>query len=253
MDFGTALLEQNRAFGDLIAAGDPETPIPTCPEWNLNQLFRHVGRGHRWAAQIVADRTDHAPDPRTVPDGKPPADPEEALGWLRDGAQLVLDAVARTGADTDVWTFVGPRPASWWIRRRVHEVAVHRADAALALGREVELAPELAADTISEWFELLASRQKPEHDDPAELLVAGATIHLHATDPGLGPAGEWTIGAGPAGIAWSHDHGKGSVALRGGAVELLLVTMRRIPVTDTEVAVYGDATLWQHWLDRTAF
>ena len=75
MDYAAALLEQNRAFGELIRSGDPSAPVPTCPGWSLSQLFRHVGRGDRWAAQIVADRVDHYLDPRTVEGGKPPPDP----------------------------------------------------------------------------------------------------------------------------------------------------------------------------------
>ena len=35
----------------------------------------------------------------------------------------------------------------------MHEATVHRADAALALGADYQLAPELAADGIDEWLE----------------------------------------------------------------------------------------------------
>ena len=58
------------------------------------------------------------------------------ITWLRSGPRLLLDAVDATGPQTPVWTFLGPRPAAWWIRRRLHETLVHRADAALALGAE---------------------------------------------------------------------------------------------------------------------
>ena len=58
MDFRAALLDQTRDFGELIRSADPSTPVPTCPDWTLKQLFRHVGRGNRWAAQIIADRRD---------------------------------------------------------------------------------------------------------------------------------------------------------------------------------------------------
>ena len=72
MDFRAALLEQTRAFGDLIKSGDRDTPVPTCGDWTLEKLFRHVGRGNRWAAQIIIDRRNEPLDPRDVPDGRPP-------------------------------------------------------------------------------------------------------------------------------------------------------------------------------------
>ncbi len=249
MDFAALLLEQNRAFSDLVRNADEDKPVPTCPGWNLGQLIRHVGRGDRWAAQIVRDRRDDFLDPRSVEGGKPPPDPDDAMSWLHGGAQRLVDAVEFSGVETSVWTFLGPRPANWWIRRRLHEVAVHRADAAIALGTDFALAPDIAADAISEWLERVAIQAG--RDGAALPLEDDDTLHLHATDPGLGEAGEWTIRVADGGITWSHEHGKGTVALRGGATELLLAMVRRVSVADTGIEIFGDDTVWQKWLERT--
>ncbi|KWX67657.1 maleylpyruvate isomerase family mycothiol-dependent enzyme [Mycobacterium sp. NAZ190054] len=248
MDFRAALLEQTRAFGDLIRSADPATPVPTCGEWTLKQLYRHVGRGNRWSAQIISERRNQPLDPREVRDGRPPDDPDAAAEWFQQGAQLVIDAVDHVGADARVWTFVGPRPAGWWIRRRVHEVAVHRADAALALGTEFELPAEFAADCLSEWIELATvDRRHP----PA--LDLGQSIHLHATEEKLGPTGEWTIAHDEDGLSWSHSHSKSSVALRGPVNGLLLATVRRKSAADAGLEMHGDAAVWDGWLERTPF
>ncbi|MDQ2636885.1 MAG: maleylpyruvate isomerase family mycothiol-dependent enzyme [Actinomycetota bacterium] len=248
MDFRAALLEQTRAFGELIRSADPSTPVPTCPDWTLKQLFRHVGRGNRWAAQIIAERRTTPLDPREVRDGKPPDDPDAAIDWLNAGARAVVSAVDRVGSER-VWTFLGMRPAGWWIRRRLHEVAVHRADAALALGAGYDPPPELAADCISEWIELMTVNAT-QHSAPVE---RGRTMHLHATDDGLGPAGEWTIVNAEHGVTWTHDHGKGDVALRGPAKDLLLAIVRRRSAADGGVEIFGDIKVWDGWLERTPF
>ncbi len=248
VDFRAALLEQTRAFGELIRSGDPATPVPTCGEWTLKQLFRHVGRGNRWAAQIISERRNQPLDPREVRDGRPPEDLDASIDWLNAGAQAVIDAVNRVGSDARVWTFVGPRPAGWWTRRRVHEVAVHRLDAALALGAELELPADLAADSLSEWIELTTvDKSRP----PA--LERGQSVHLHATEEKLGPTGEWTIVHDEDGLSWSHSHGKGAVALRGPVNALLLATVRRKTAADAGVEVLGDAAVWDAWLERTPF
>ncbi|MGH3961324.1 maleylpyruvate isomerase family mycothiol-dependent enzyme [Mycobacterium sp.] len=251
MDYAAALLEQNRDFGEMIRSADPSTPVPTCPDWTLEQLFRHVGRGDRWAAQIITDRVDHFLDPRTVEGGKPPPDRDDAISWLHAGAQRLIDAVELAGLEAPVWTFLGTRPAYWWVRRRLHEATVHRADAALALGIDYALTPELAADAISEWLERVAA--EAGRDGAPLPLDAGNTVHLHATDPGLGVAGEWTIRADSGRITWSHDHDKGAAALRGAASDLLLAAVRRVAVADTDIAMFGDAGVWQKWLDHTPF
>jgi uncharacterized protein (TIGR03083 family) len=153
--------------------------------------------------------------------------------------------------ETPVWTFIGQRPAYWWIRRRLHEATVHRADAALATGLDYPVAPELAADAVSEWLELVAAQAG--RDDAPLPLPEGQTVHLHATDSGLGASGEWTINAVGGRIAWVHDHGKGAVALRGEARDLLLAITRRMPVADTGIAMFGDSGVWQGWLQDTPF
>jgi uncharacterized protein (TIGR03083 family) len=251
VDYAVELLEQNRAFGELIRSGEPSTPIPTCPGWSLTHLLRHVGRGDRWAAQIIADRIDGYLDPRAVGNGKPPADADEAIDWLHGGAQRLIDAIEDIGVETPVWTFLGPRPAYWWARRRLHEATVHRADGALALGLDYALAPELAADGIGEWLERVAS-EAGRSDAPIP-LQDGHTVALCATDPGVGVAGQWTIRAVAGRISWSHGVQDGSVVLRGGAVNLLLALVRRVRLEDTDIVVSGDASIWQNWLGRTPF
>src|SRR5829696_3104456 len=242
-----ALIEETAALGELIRGADPATPVPTCPDWTLKQLFRHVGRGNRWAAQIIADHRAHELDPRDVRGGKPPDDPDAAIDWLNEGAQLIIKAVDQVGADARVWSFLGPRPAGWWVRRRLHEVTVHRADAAMALGVEYDLSPEMAADGISEWIELMTVQAK-RSEPPVE---QGRTVHLHATDGALGPTGEWTIVNDEDGLGWSHEHGKGDVALRGPAKDLLLAIVRRRTAAEVGIEIFGDTAVWDSWLERT--
>ena len=218
--------------------------MPTCPGWSLKQLYRHVGRGDRWAATIV--RTGKFADPREVAGGRPPDG--GLVEWLHGSAQAVLDAVADTGPDTPVWTFTGPKPASWWIRRRLHESVVHRADGAIALGVDYAVDPAIAADGIAEWLDLVAARRADAADAP---VADGGTLHLHATDDGLGAAGEWLVRGTGGGVAWEPGHGKGDVAVRGSARDLLLAVLRRRPSDSVETL--GDTAVWERWLALTGF
>jgi uncharacterized protein (TIGR03083 family) len=232
-----------------IIDGDLDRPVLTCPGWTFRQLATHLGRGHRWAAQIVATRAT-APVPiREVADGKLPEDPVRHASWLNAGADQVIDAVAAAGGDL-VWTMTGMRPASFWTRRRAHEAAVHLADAQLAAGRDVDLAPGLAADGVDEWLGLIAAGTA----DPArELRGDGQSLHFHATDPGLPGAGEWLITRTSSGITVRHGHGKADVAVRGPAADLLLVLTRRLPPSAPGVEILGQQALLTHWLQHTPF
>lgn len=248
MDTAATLIAENAAFAELVRDADLATPVPTCPEWTLDQLMRHVGRGDRWCAQIVAEQSGEFIDPRSVSDGKPPADSDGRVAWLHDGPRRLIDAVAATGPQTPVWTFLGPRPAAWWIRRRLHETAVHRADAALALGTDFQIAPAIAADGITEYLERVVIRADQNGDRP---LYDGQSLHLHATDAGL--KGEWTILGRPDGIAFDHEHGKSTAALRGPARDLLLAIVRRGSAAELGLETFGDPRVWDTWLAGTPF
>jgi uncharacterized protein (TIGR03083 family) len=180
-----------------------------------------------------------------------PDDPSQHQAWLAESADLVADAVTAVG-DEPVWTFTGPRPARWWARRRAHEVAVHLADAQLAVGRDVDLAPAFAADGVDEWLGLvMASTANP--DQARALGGDGQTLHFHATDPGLDGMGEWLVTRTPSGIAVERGHAKADVAVRAPAARLLLLLTRRLPAGDPGVEVFGEQALLTHWLEHTPF
>ena len=241
MDFAAALIEENDAFAETLHGADETTPVPTCPGWTLRHLLRHVGRGDRWAAQIVGDRLNDYLDPREVRNGRPP---DDAIDWLRGGVHCLLGAVDSVGADTAVWTFLGPRPAAWWIRRRLHEVTVHRADAELALGRDFRLAADLAADGLTEWLERVVV-QAGDGDSP---LRDGQALHLHATD-----GGEWTLRANCSALALERSHADATATVSGDATSLFLAVVRRLPADDPRITINGDGDVWRAWLDHTPF
>jgi hypothetical protein len=198
-------------------------PIPTCPGWDAAGLWRHLGMVHRWAAEIVRTRSDVVLD-RSSMDMHLPADDLWAP-WLAEGADLLLSALRGSAAD-----------------------------AALALGRDEELAaiqPSVAADGIDERLHnLTASLWWRGADAPA---LPGICVHLHATDDGLGEAGEWmvTLGGEPP-VRWEHAHGKGDVAVRGPAWSLLLSLYGRLPADHPDLEIFGDPDVFARFREIAA-
>ena len=244
------LTASTEVLAALASQPDLSTPIPTCPEWTMRELCVHTGRAHRWAAAITSTRAQQPIPFREVPDGKLPAEPAERGEWLRAGATRLTDAVAEAGSDP-VWTFDGAQPSLFWLRRMTHETAVHRADADVATGQRTELDPVLAADGIDEWLMDMSSVAWEGSDQRLRALPEGRSIHVHVTDPGV--AGEWTLHSEPDVITTERGHAKADVALRGPATSLLLILMRRMPVTGPGAEVLGDAAVLDNWLDVVKF
>ena len=237
----------------LVDGADLAVPVPTCPDWTLRQLATHVGRAHRWAAEIVSTRSAEFIPFRQVPDGRFPDDPAQHAPWLRAGAARVIGAVREAG-DDPVWVFGRLRPATFWARRMAHETTVHRADAEIAAGREAGFEPDIAADAIDEWLGFMSGLGGDGDGDPrAGALPDGAVLHVHATDEGLDGAGEWLVRRQGPEVIVQPGHGKGDVALRGPAGRLLLVLLRRVPPDDPQVQVLGDPALLAGWLAATPF
>ncbi len=133
-----------------------------------------------------------------------------------------------------------------------HETAVHGADAQITEGGRAFIAADVAADGIDEWLTGVTAPDDGEPDVRAEGLAAGESLHVHATDVPDG-TGEWLVSHEPAGVTVRRAHQKATLALRGGASDLLLVLLRRLPADDPAVAVHGDPAVLGRWLAATRF
>ncbi len=143
-----------RREGDLLAAAaessDLGVMIPTCPDWRLRDMVRHIGGVHRWATAHVAQQ-------RTQPIGQEEEDalmaawPEDdaLIAWFRAGHAALVHALITASPDLACWTFLdAPSPLAFWARRQAHETGIHRADAECVGGQPTEFPPAFAADGI---------------------------------------------------------------------------------------------------------
>jgi uncharacterized protein (TIGR03083 family) len=235
------LHQHTTGFATAVADADPDLPVPTCPQWPLRVLVGHIGQAHRWAASVVRS----GPTPVPEPFDADPGSPGEWPTWLREGAADLVDAVLAAG-DTPVWTFFGQGRATFWLRRMLHDTTVHHADAALSTGATFEVAPDLAADAITEWLELLSDPITPTIKPAfAELRGTGQTLGLH---PDTGPG--WLITRTADGVRWARATDTADATLAGPAQDLLLVLTRRLP--PGRITITGERALADHWLAHTA-
>ena len=149
--------------GRLLAAAATQTeldaPIPTCPDWRMRDLVRHVGGVHRWATGYVGDRRTEVWDV-DLDDivGTWPAD-LDLIDWFREGHTRLVHTLASAPPDLDCFTFLAaPSPLAMWARRQAHETAMHRVDAESPGSTITKFHPTFAADGVDELLSCFITR-----------------------------------------------------------------------------------------------
>ncbi|WP_260638540.1 maleylpyruvate isomerase family mycothiol-dependent enzyme [Streptomyces angustmyceticus] len=256
-EYCAALLAETDGFREIVRKADLSATVPTCPDWTLADLARHVGGAHRWTGAIVATRASESVDPADVPGGAGPEGEDAAAldAWLAEGVERTVAALREAGPDTEVWSWTTARNTGFWARRMVHETVVHRADAALTAGVPFDVPAPVAADCLEEWLQIgeLPMVVARFAERGGDLLGAGRTIHVHATDTPPGLNAEWLLDITGEAPTHRRTHEKAAVALRGPLTDVLQVLYRRLPADSDRVEVLGERALLDRWLEWATF
>ncbi|MFJ6072916.1 maleylpyruvate isomerase N-terminal domain-containing protein [Streptomyces sp. NPDC093065] len=253
------IVRQVGRLGAVVASGaDLSATVPTCPDWSLEDLVRHVGRALRWTGLIVATRAEEDVPVDRAPGARGPATTGDAAAldaWLAESGEVVVGALREAGPRARAWSWAGTDTAGFWARRMTHELVVHGADAALAAGLPLQpVAPEVAADAVDEWLDIVRFVQRALPGAAAnELRAPGSSIHLHATDAPAGLNAEWLVELPDEGIAWRRGHEKATVALRGPLTDVLMSFYGRLPLDAPGLEVLGDRKPLELWLEKATF
>ncbi|MEV4620998.1 maleylpyruvate isomerase family mycothiol-dependent enzyme [Asanoa sp. NPDC049573] len=226
--------ERSVAFCAAVAAAPSlDVWVPTCPEWTLFDLARHIGEGRwAWAATVAAgpDATGKA----TASDA--PAAPDDRaalLDWLAAATHALVSALSEAGPDRGCWTWWGtsqsPQNCAAVARHQLQQMAVHTYDAQLAIGAVASIPDDVALDGVEEFVFTCCTGDSWPHKP--------ATIDYHVTDGGSWRL--WLLAEGaraarlPASGATVTDPADASAA--GTATELVLFLHGRAPLDSLEV------------------
>ena len=231
-------------FVSLLTSADPDAPVPTCPEWTVRDLTDHLGYVHRWAGEMVRDRS-----PERLPREEmtfETATDDDLARWLRAGGDALIATLRDADPDDEMWAWGPDQRVRFWSRRQLHETAIHRIDLARAVGAPVVLDAPVALDSILELLECLPSAADFS-PHIAELRGDGETIGLRATDS----EGAGTIMLIPDGFTFTRALGDADATISGTINDLALVISRRHDPNAPGVEFHGRTELIAHWLDHS--
>jgi uncharacterized protein (TIGR03083 family) len=240
-----ALRREGDLLGATAAVTELDTPIPTCPDWRMRDLVRHIGDVHRWAAAHVAERRTEPI--RTIEDVAGPLPDDGALlDWFAEGHARLLETLETADPAVECWSFLpAPSPLAFWARRQAHETAIHRADAQSASGAISAFDPAFASDGVDEL--LFGFFGRPGRGDGIE--VPPRTLLLRATDAGAD--GGWLVRLTSEGMTTSRSNGEGDgdadCSVDASASDLYLLLWNRREAEGLDVT--GDGSILTFWRD----
>jgi uncharacterized protein (TIGR03083 family) len=153
LDYVAHLAADSARFAAVIDGLPPGAPVPSCPEWNTDDLLWHLGEVQWFWGTVVRDGVTRAEAEQLKPE-RPGG--RAALADFFDRASHDLLAVLAARAPSDpAWTWSEDHTVGFIRRRQAHEALIHRIDAELAAGDRTPMDPQLCADGVDEALRVM--------------------------------------------------------------------------------------------------
>ena len=179
IDYLAHLARDSARFVQVLRKTPAEARVPTCPDWDADDLLWHLSEVQWfWGTIVGRGLTAHA-DVEAVEAGDRPGD--------RDGLLALFDRVSRelhhhlstTSPDTPAWTWADEQSVGFIRRRQAHEALIHRLDAELTAGDRTPMDADLSTDGVDEVLRIMYGGAPPWGlftPDPTQ------TVRVRATD-----------------------------------------------------------------------
>lgn len=228
LDYLRAIRGNSLRFLDCLEGTEPGQGVPSCSDWSAADLAWHLGEVQHFWGTIVTERL-HDPDAYQKPD-RPESYPA-TLEFFREASGLLIGALDEASPQEGVWTWSDDHTVGFILRRQAHEALIHRVDAELASGQDIEPAdPDLAMDGIHELMTVMVTGLP----DWGTFEAEGVLVGIESTDR----PGRWTIELGrfkgtSPNTGNTYDMEAGELVESSGAPDLL---------------IQGEAWLLDRWL-----
>lgn len=174
------LASESRRFAEALQQTSSTASVPTCPDWNADDLLWHLAEVQWFWGTIVRERITDRADVEGLEAERPP-ERAGVLAFYQEASAGLSDILATTSPDTEVWTWSSDHTVSFIRRRQAHEALIHRVDAELTAADRTPMDSALSADGVDEALRVMYGGLPPWGSfAPA----SGKTLRVAATDTG---------------------------------------------------------------------
>jgi len=179
-DYLSHLVRDSTRFAEAIQQAPPQARVPSCPDWDADDLLWHLGLVQHFWTTVVRDKLpgdeaqEHNPE-------RPAGGRAVLLGFFRQASGELAATLRATSPDTPAWSWSKEQTAGFTYRRQAHEALIHRIDAELTADARTPVDAQLAADGVDEVLRIIYANC-PSWGTITPL--PGRTVRLRATDTG---------------------------------------------------------------------
>lgn len=261
IDYLSHLARDSARFVEVLRQTPPESRVPTCPDWDADDLLWHLAEVQWFWGTVVGRGLTAGADVDALDNGGRPVDRDDLLAFFDRASSDLHHSLSTASPDTPAWTWADEQTVGFIRRRQAHEALIHRLDAELTAGERTPMDADLSADGIDEILRVMYggapswSRFTP---DPTQTLRIRTTDtgqswlltlgQLTGTDDGGTTHDEPDLRVAESDTGWSDTGKTAAATVSGTAADIDCWLCHRPPTGEIERT--GDPQVLQHF-DQT--
>jgi uncharacterized protein (TIGR03083 family) len=181
IDYLGHLARESAMFGHAMDGAASDASVPTCPEWDADDLLWHLGEVQWFWGTVVREGVD-AEGAGALAQPRPQTR-SGLMDFFLTASTDLEKALATASPESPAWTWSDDKTVGFIIRRQAHEALIHRIDAELTAGQRPSLMnPLLSADGVDEVLRIMYGGDLPGWANFAP--DERRTVRVQSTDTG---------------------------------------------------------------------
>jgi uncharacterized protein (TIGR03083 family) len=154
LDYLDHLTHNSKRFADVLRDARSEARVPSCPDWNADDLLWHLAEVQWFWGTIVRENLTDGSQAEELKPPRPGNRPGLVM-FYEDASRHLGETLAAKAPDVPAWTWSEDQTVGFIRRRQAHEALIHRVDAELTTGTRSPMDPRLSADGIDEALRVM--------------------------------------------------------------------------------------------------
>jgi uncharacterized protein (TIGR03083 family) len=155
LDFNGHIADESARFVDALRMTAADARVPTCPDWDSDDLLWHLGKVQAFWATIIREGIVDATQVGQIEAARPSSRDGLFEYFQQVSADLQAALTDIPDDTTPAWTWSPDHTVGFIRRRQAHEALIHRVDAELTVGARTPMDPALCADGVEEILRVM--------------------------------------------------------------------------------------------------